>query len=419
MNVCVVAEYYPRRRDPVLGVWAHRQAVAAAEAGVDIRVLALERPIPPAALLREARQGRPRPLVRALAAIARQPRRDVIDGLDVEYVRFVAPPREHAYASWERWARRPLTRALEHLRARWSIDLVHAHYALPAGGAARAFCLRRRVPLVVSVHGGDLLGEAVEQAPARQRIGQVLAGSAGVLCNSRATLEGAAALAGTSGHMRVVHLGATPPASPAHRRTERTVATLAHLVARKRHGDVLRAVRLLAPTLPDLRLLVIGDGPERAPLAALAERLGVAERVEWAGQLAPDEALRRLAGCHLMAMPSVDEAYGVAYVEALACGVPALGCRGEGGPEEIAALGEGMLLVPPADVEALAGAIREALEHPRRHQELSRAARATARAHFTWEGCGQATRRAYEDALAEPRAGRPAARVGAAAGQNA
>ena len=54
-----------------------------------------------------------------------------------------------------------------------------------------------------------------------------------------------------------------------------------------------------------------------------------------------------------MALPSVDEAFGVAYVEALACGVPAIGCAGEGGPEEIAALGEGMLLVPPRDPDAL------------------------------------------------------------------
>ena len=48
MRVAVVAEYYPRRRDPVLGVWAHRQALAARDAGAEIRVLALERPLPSA-----------------------------------------------------------------------------------------------------------------------------------------------------------------------------------------------------------------------------------------------------------------------------------------------------------------------------------------------------------------------------------
>ena len=56
MRVCVVAEYYPRRRDLVLGVWAHRQALAARDAGAEVRVLVLERPVPPVSALRSARR---------------------------------------------------------------------------------------------------------------------------------------------------------------------------------------------------------------------------------------------------------------------------------------------------------------------------------------------------------------------------
>ena len=72
MKVCVVAEYYPRRRDPVLGVWAHRQAVAARDAGADVRVLALERPVPPLGALRH-----PARLIPELRGIASQPRREL------------------------------------------------------------------------------------------------------------------------------------------------------------------------------------------------------------------------------------------------------------------------------------------------------------------------------------------------------
>ena len=56
-------------------------------------------------------------------------------------------------------------------------------------------------------------------------------------------------------------------------------------------------------------------------------------------------------------MPSVDEAFGVAYIEAMAGWVPAIGCRGEDGPEEIAAAGGGIELVPARDVRALADRI--------------------------------------------------------------
>jgi glycosyltransferase involved in cell wall biosynthesis len=174
---------------------------------------------------------------------------------------------------------------------------------------------------------------------------------------------------------------------------------LAHLVARKRHADVLRALWLLRERQPQLRYLVIGDGPERGPLARLAAELGVADRVEFAGQLAPHEAMRRASEAHVFVMPSVDEAFGVAYVEAMAAGLPAVGTRGEAGPQEIAAAGDGLRLVPPGDVEALAAELEALLSEPDYLQEVGALARATVVRAFTWEGCGRATVAAYEDAL--------------------
>jgi teichuronic acid biosynthesis glycosyltransferase TuaC len=98
-------------------------------------------------------------------------------------------------------------------------------------------------------------------------------------------------------------------------------------------------------------------------------------------------------------LPSVDEAFGVAYIEAMAGGVPAIGCRGEGGPEEIAAAGGGIRLVPPGDVEALAGELDRIIAEPDWARELGAAARATVEAQFTWERCGRETVEAYGAAL--------------------
>jgi glycosyltransferase involved in cell wall biosynthesis len=121
--------------------------------------------------------------------------------------------------------------------------------------------------------------------------------------------------------------------------------------------DVLHALAALR----GVRWVVIGAGPERERLAARAEQLRIADRVEWTGPLPPAQAMAEVARCHVMAMPSVDEAFGVAYTEALACGLPAIGCAGEPGPEEIAALTDGMRLVPPRDPEALGAAIEAAI----------------------------------------------------------
>jgi glycosyltransferase involved in cell wall biosynthesis len=388
VRVAVVSEFYPRAHDPVLGVWAHRQALAARDAGADVRVVVLHRPVPP-------RSTRLRDAPRAARTLLAQPRHATLDGLDVRYVPFFAPPRPRTYGAWGAWAAPALAIALRRLRAGFPYDLVHAHNAVPAGDAV----VRARIgaPLVISVHGGDVFYTAPRHAAGARAVRRALHEARLVLANSAGIEHDAERLGARA--TRVVHLGTDMPEHSPHRRTIPTLVTVGHLVARKRHADVVRAVWLLRDRYPDLHYLVIGDGPEREPLARLADELGVADRIELAGQLPHDEALARAATAHVFVMPSVDEAFGVAYVEAMAGCLPAIGTRGEPGPQEIAAAGDGLLLVPPGDVEALAGLIDELLRHPGYLQELGQRARATVEAAFTWQACGRATVAAYEDAL--------------------
>jgi teichuronic acid biosynthesis glycosyltransferase TuaC len=393
MNVCVVAEYYPRRRDPATGVWAHEQALAARDAGADVRVLALERPIPPMRALRS-----PRALVASLRGIGAQPRHEERDGIAVEYVRFLAPPRERSYAAWGTWARRALERALARLERDWPIDVVHAHYAVPAGAAVRGWVDAHEKPFVVSVHGSDVYARLLATSKGRAEVAAVLRAADVVLCNSRETRRRAAEVAGSGPHVRVVHLGARTLSELPEKHARPTVATLAaDAVARKRHEDVLRA--LDDERLRDAGWVVIGDGPERPRLERLAKDLGLADRIRWTGRLDHEGALRELARCHVMALPSVNEAFGVAYVEALACGVPVVAASGEGGPEEIAELVEGVSLVPARDPGALADVLSGLLSDPVELERVATAARTGARTHFSWQGTGTETVRAYEDAL--------------------
>ncbi len=98
-------------------------------------------------------------------------------------------------------------------------------------------------------------------------------------------------------------------------------------------------------------------------------------------------------------MPSTEEAFGVAYIEAMAGGVPAIGCRGEPGPEEIAAAGDGLVLVPPGDIERLTQRIDELLSDPHRLREAG-AARARDRRRPLHLGALRAqTLAAYEHVL--------------------
>ena len=382
VKALVVAEFYPSQRDPVLGVWAHRQALAARDAGAEIEVAVLHRLVPPRAALRSKRA------LAELARRVREPRVQERDGLRVTYVPFVSPPRERAYARWGAWAAPPLAVALRSIRRRFPFDLVHAHNGVPTGDAVRR--ARPGVPIVLSVHGPDVLYVPERVPGGDAAVAAAFAASRLTLANSQAI----AALARRRGapDVRVVHLGTDLPGETTKRRE--TLVTVAHLIERKRHADVIRALWLLRDSHPRLRYVVIGDGPERQNLERLANDLGV--NVEFTGQLEHAEALAAARRCSLFVMPSVDEAFGVAYIEAMAAGVPAIGARGEPGPEEI---GDGLVLVPPGDPERLAAQIAELIDEPRYLHDLGHQARDTVAKGFTWERCGAATVAAYADAL--------------------
>jgi len=394
VRVVVVAEFYPSERDPVMGIWAHRQALAAHAAGAEVRVLVLHRLVPPRAALAQG----PAAAGRALRGLVGEPRRQLRDGLTVEYVPYVSPPRDRGYPRWGAWAAPALATALRKLRRGYPYSLVHAHNAVPAADAVRR--ARVGVPLVVSVHGGDVLYTVGRGRAGAAAVARGLGAARLVLANS----HGIAELCARHGarETEVVHLGAEIPPAQLRRSApgEQSLVTIAHLVPRKRHGDVLRALAVLGARYPRLRYRVIGDGPERTALEGLAARLEVSDRVEFVGQLPPAEAVELARRCTLFVMPSTDEAFGVAYIEAMAGGVPAIGCRGEPGPEEIAAAGDGLVLVPPGDIERLTQRIDELLSDPHRLREAGQRARATVAGHFTWERCGRQTVAAYRRALA-------------------
>jgi teichuronic acid biosynthesis glycosyltransferase TuaC len=404
-RVAVVAEFYPSRRDPVMGIWAHRQALAAREAGAEVRVLVLHRLVPPRASLAAGAGG----AARALAALLREPRQQTRDGLPIVYVPYLSPSRERHYRGWGAWAAPMLGVALRRLARSFPFEVIHAHNAVPAGDAVRRALSGLRpssaTPLIVSVHGGDVLYTATRDQDGAQAVARGLGAARLVLANS----QGIAELAGAhgAGETRVVHLGAELPrpqaTAPRHGREQRegppTLVTVAHLVARKRHADVLRALAVLGQRHPTLRYAIVGDGAERVALEGLATRLGIGDRVDFHGQLPPAQALEQSRRATLFVMPSTEEAFGVAYIEAMAAGVPAIGCRGEPGPEEIAAAGDGFMLVPPGDIERLTQRIDELLADPHRLREAGQRARATVAAHFTWERCGEQTLAAYRDVL--------------------
>ena len=168
------------------------------------------------------------------------------------------------------------------------------------------------------------------------------------------------------------------------------ILTVGNLVERKGHDTVIRALPLLPKGANDVLYLIAGDGPYRAALEKLAADLGVASQVLFLGRVPSDELplLYSLADSFVMVsrqrLDACDvEGFGIVFIEAAACGKPAIGGR-SGGVQDAIVDGVTGLLVDPLDSAAVANAITSLLLNPGLRERLGTAARERALRHFTW-----------------------------------
>lgn len=136
--------------------------------------------------------------------------------------------------------------------------------------------------------------------------------------------------------------------------------------------------------LPSAVYVVVGSGPEEGPMRDLASKLGVAERVVFAGRVAHADLPRLLAQADLFVQPSIgEEAFGISVVEAMASGLAVL-ASSNGGLPEIVVDGATGLLLTPGDVAAWSGAIRALVTDESRRKSMGNAGRERAHSDFTW-----------------------------------
>ena len=142
----------------------------------------------------------------------------------------------------------------------------------------------------------------------------------------------------------------------------------------KRVKDVVRIFARIRRAMPAM-LLMVGDGPDRREAEQEAEQLGVADAVQFLGRL--DRVATILQATDLFLLPSQTESFGLAALEAMACGAPAVASRAGGLPEVIDD-GVSGILEPPGSVEAMARRAIEVLQDPPRYQAMRGAALAKA-----------------------------------------
>jgi glycosyltransferase involved in cell wall biosynthesis len=198
----------------------------------------------------------------------------------------------------------------------------------------------------------------------------------------------ASRLAAPAAKCKVVHNGTVlPPVWTAHQRpgtVARVVLSVSNLVPLKGIDLNLRALARLSATHPELKWAyrIVGDGPNRADLEALAQKLAIASQVTFLGRIDHAATMDEIASCDVFSLPSWGDSFGIVYLEAMARGRPVIGCSGCGAAESVRH-GEQGLLVPPKNLEALTEALLSLLDEPTLASRLGTAGRKQAE-QFGW-----------------------------------
>lgn len=259
-------------------------------------------------------------------------------------------------------------------------DLVQLH-ALPTPAAVPF--LRRVRPLVVSAWGSDVVQRdrrKVQLYPA------LLAHADALTATSRYLAEVLATYLRHPRPIEVIPFGVDadrfqPAASPP---LELRIGTLRHLEPIYGIDLLLNAIPIIRTNYPELEVAIGGAGSQQSALESQIARLDLATQVRLHGRVPHASVPGFLQALRIFAMPSRAESFGVAALEAQACGVPVVATWVGGLPESVAE-GVSGLLVPPDDAPALAQALLTLLDDPQRSAAMGRAGRDWVRERYDWQ----------------------------------
>jgi len=358
LHVLTLTPFFPSRQNEVNGCFVAEPSEQLKQFGVDSSVIAVS-PI---------HHPRKQP---SLSAVA-------------EWVRYPQFPGSLGLSTAGKALYARLLRRTQKLHRVKPIDVIHAHAALPCGHAAALLSRRLNVPFVVTVHGLDVFNTfflgGIPAAWRRKVSVEVYRAAQTVVCISGKVQEILKAGMPAETHSTIVYNGVNPtlfsPDPPAVEPIDPEILVVGNLLRSKGHELVLRALGNLRASLPQLRCRIIGEGPDRPQFEAVARDLGIGPQVQFVGRQSRAEVAEAMRRCSVFVLPSRNEGLGCVYLEAMSCGKPVIGCRGQGIEEVIVHANNGWLI--PADgLEELVQGLAALLNSPGLCSRIGKAARQT------------------------------------------
>ena len=283
---------------------------------------------------------------------------------------------------------------------RWAPDLVNCHvWSWDRFQPVALACRKARVKLAITLYDCNPM---LRQPHLQSAVNRALECARAVIAVSQATARQFAGFAPAAAQARVIHCGvelAAADAAEAYGAAHPYLFCASRLALESKALDLLLAAFSgLLPDYPELRLLIAGEGDDRAALESQIAALGLGGRAELLGACPRRQLYSLFKGAVLFVLPSrMPEGLGIAHLEAMACGVPVVATN-SGGTPEIVKHGRCGLLVEPDSPIALAAAIRTLLDDAARRLQMGAEGRRLA-AGFDWSNVARQYERVYLDGL--------------------
>lgn len=311
-KVLFVAGMYPTPKYPQKGIFCHEQVKALIQLGVDVTVA-----VPVTVYDREIKQDEWQ-----------------FDGVRIKYIRYFKIP---GTLDFHR-AGHALYRSLNKTFDFSSYDIIHADAALPTGQAAMIASKKYGIPYVVHGHGLDVYLDVSYRNKTNCRLivdasKEVYENSSAVIGVSRKVINNVINGVDVRDKAFVAYNGVdTDRFYPIpHENEKLVVSVIGNLIPLKGHRYLLDAVNKYQKAFPDEMIInIIGRGPLEEELMTKSEELGLSSIVRFMGYIAYHKVAAELQYSDIFVLPSYYEALGCVYLEAMACGIPAVGCWNNG-----------------------------------------------------------------------------------------
>lgn len=376
MKILIISHMYPSIHNSMAGIFVHKQALALKKQGCDIKVVS---PVPFA----------PFPLSilsRKWKEYADIPTQTVIDGIDVYYPRYLEFPKGFLFHLSGFFMALGIKRTVKKIYESFKFNIIHANVALPDGYAAMIIGRDYPAEKLITIHGQDFQNTICKSESCRKALDKALNSADNIIAVSN-KLKDIVKDKNYYNKISVVYNGidiSDIEAENSIKPDKINIISVSNLIKTKGIEYNIKALARLIKKHSNLHYYIIGAGVEEAYLKSLTESLNLTNYISFLGKKENKDVLKWVKACDIFSLPSYMEGFGVAYIEAMAQGLPVIGVKGEG-ISDIIINGENGLLIERQNLNSLEKALSYLIENPEKRTEIGEKAKALVLEYLTWD----------------------------------